>query len=183
MLRTLLATPTKKGKLAKFVVPEGEIESEGSLGRITYRPVAERVARVRVEGRDSFNLPLEPEAIPERRVLCRFLLKMAIEIIALEPEIDVFAPELDAARQFARAYRPGTSWWYAQGIDGPSAYRWMTAEPTEEDISGYIHLKLITSPQGTRVFWLQIAFADFLVPIVDVEPDPEIEEYFRLRRV
>lgn len=86
VIRTLLGTPTKKGKFTEFSVPEGTILARGALGQVLYRANADRVERIRTAGEDAVTVLLEPATIEESCALD------ASAIVAAQPEAQPVRP-------------------------------------------------------------------------------------------
>ena len=97
-LRAFVGIPTKKGKAPWFSSWEGIIRASPDPGTIGYDP-APAFEKAACEGRKTlFVLPAHPLK-PD--MVCRFLLKMAIEVVASDNNQDVFYPKFDEARRFA----------------------------------------------------------------------------------
>lgn len=112
LIRTMLSLPTKKRRAPWFADPvEGRLEATGFPNQVFYYP-SEQMCEVTDGGaKTQMRFPVRPK---NPRLVCRFLLKMGIEVLASHGKEVALLPKYDAAREFARSAAPGCSWWYME---------------------------------------------------------------------
>jgi len=95
------------------------------------------------------------------RLLCRFLLKMGIEGVALGSVEQALDARYDAAREFARRGTPGSSWSFAVGrLRRDNA-------PAERDLQFLRHIA--RRSRSDELSWFRLVMFDFLVPLAGME--------------
>jgi hypothetical protein len=105
---------TKKGKAPFFHGAEGTFIGDpfGGAPSIAFHPVFQNAI---LDGRKTqMRLLAQPH---QPIIVCRFLLKMGLEMLHENDISDVFAPRFADARAFARAGDPGSEWWFALAHD------------------------------------------------------------------
>lgn len=91
------AVKTKKGKLAKLQNNNLLIRSSGIWDRVFFAGAKEPVESILQQGVLYVTPPSD-----YGNFLARFLLKIGIELLSMSDDVDVFAPEFNAARNCAR---------------------------------------------------------------------------------
>ena len=107
--RTFGGIRTKKGKIPFFESFEGTLFGPDSSGMmsVAFRPVFHNAL---LEGRKTqMRLLAEPH---DETIVCRFLLKMGVELMHEDHIADVHESRFRPARHFARFCSPGSSWWF-----------------------------------------------------------------------
>jgi hypothetical protein len=107
--------------------------------------------------------PKDPTA-----AVCRFLLKMGLEMLHEDQIANVNSPRFGEARQFARVCAPGTRWWFA------------LIHSYDDDIAG---LAIRDLYKDDFVFMIYGAGTTLLCPLVP-NIAPSLDEYssdFRIR--
>ncbi|HEV3344418.1 MAG TPA: HNH endonuclease [Pirellulales bacterium] len=181
LVRVFLGIPTKKRKLPWMKSWEGKICASPVAGRIHLEPEPAFVQAIEDGTKTQLRIlahPLKPNMV------CRTLLKMAIETIAFEDPTAAFDEKLDLARTFALTGNKSGEWWYLQ-IENHSLasdlIRGMPVHPFEPTA-----LELCDIGDGAEVFHLRLFFIDMIVPMenrvvpaLDDLPEPE----YRLFRI
>ncbi len=175
--RTFLGIPTKKGKAPWFNSWEGVVRASLSPGTFGYDPSPPFEQSTLSGNKTQIRLlahPLKPNMI------CRFLIKMGIEVVANDNPTDVFNAKFDAARNYALTGDKSASWWYFQSEDITSASRYFTQGVPTKEWSDNCRLEVILLDSGAEIFHLKILYLDMFVPLVegvqpelDALPEPE----------
>ena len=169
--RVFLGIPTKKGKAPWFKSWEGKIYASLLPGTFGYDPVPYFDKDV-LEGRKTqlrlLAHPLKPDMI------CRFLLKMGIEVVACENRNDVFCSKFDEARNFALTGEKTGKWWYLQRERVDIASNFITNGFTENEWNDNIQMKVVKLDGEQEIFHLKLLYLDMFVPLTSMII-PEIE--------
>lgn len=113
LVRVMLGIPTKKGKAPWVKTWEGVLHGHPAPGVVSYDPTPMFEAAT-LCGKKTVIRVLAETRRPD--MVCRMLLKMGIERLALDGDI-VFEARFEPARVFALSgQKPGT-WWYVQHTD------------------------------------------------------------------
>ena len=108
--RVLLGIPTKKGIAPKMQTRLGMIRGSLSSGHIGIDPanreVEEAINRGKITQMRILAEPTEPLAV------YRMLVKMGLEVVALDSPDDARSRKFDSARMFARRPYRGIEWWF-----------------------------------------------------------------------
>ncbi|MBN1292920.1 MAG: hypothetical protein JXB48_13850 [Candidatus Latescibacteria bacterium] len=110
-LRVFLGIPTKKRKAPWFSSWEGIIRASlqpGTFGFDPAPPFEEATFNRRKTQIRLLAQPMKPDMI------CRFLLKMGIEVVASDKPDDVFHSKFDNTRKYALTGDKSVPWWYIQ---------------------------------------------------------------------
>lgn len=114
--RIFMQIPTAKRKSPKLQTPLGLLQCTGTPGVFgmdcAVGGVEQQFWADRQEG-----LVLIPAMCTQPLAVARLLLKMGIEAIAYSGANYALQKDLDEARQFARAPKNGTSWWFTMRVD------------------------------------------------------------------
>ena len=163
--RVFLGIPTKKGKPPWFESWEGIIRASLQPGTIGYdpAPVFEQAA---LEGKKTqirlLAHPLKPDMI------CRFLLKMGIEVVAWDNEQDVFCSKFDEARRFALTGEKTGKWWYLQRERMNMASRCFTQGITTHEWADNVKLEVSKLDGEQEMFHLSLLYLDMLIPLTSM---------------
>lgn len=169
--RVFLGIPTKKEKPPWFESWEGIVGASARPGVITYRP-ATPFEKAAEEGRKSqFRLlayPLKPHMV------CRFLLKMALEVVAADNPQAVFDEKFNEARDFALLGEKRCKWWYLQYEDNSAASRYITHGITIEEWVKNTKLEVVIIEDGAEMFHLKLLYTDLFTPLEShIQPPPK----------
>ncbi len=110
-LRVFLGIPTKRRKAPWFPSWEGVLRGSLRPGGFGYDPAPAFESAVSEGRKTQIRLlahPLKPDMV------CRFILKMGIEVVAADNHHDVFQASFDPARRFALTGEGSGGWWYLQ---------------------------------------------------------------------
>ncbi|MFA6033129.1 MAG: hypothetical protein WC889_09545 [Myxococcota bacterium] len=124
--------------------------------------------------------PLKPDMV------CRFLLKMGIEVVASDNPDDAFHKKFDDARRYAIAGEKTVEWWYLQNERMAEAARFMTQGVPVNEWEQNVRLEVIRLEKDQEMFHLKLLYLDLFTPLTcGVKPEMEgLEEpEFRLFRV
>lgn len=160
--RVFIGIPTKKGKAPWFKSWEGKIYASLLPGTLGYDP-APYFDKAVWEGRKTqlrlIAHPLKPDMI------CRFLLKMGIEVVAWDNKDDVFCPKFDEARQFALTGKKAGKWWYLQRERVDIAAHFVTHGFTKNELNENVQLKVVRLDGEQEIFHLTLLYLDMFVPL------------------
>lgn len=162
--RVFIGIPTKKGKAPWFKSREGTIRASLRPGILEYDPTPYFNKAV-LDGRKTqirlLAYPHKPDMI------CRFLLKMGIEVVAWDNCNDVFCTKFDEARCFAlTGVKPG-KWWYLQRERIDVASHFVTQGFTLNEWAENVQLKVVRVDQEQEVFHLSLLYLDMIVPLTN----------------
>ena len=178
--RVFLGIPTKKRKAPWFKSWEGIIRSSLYPGIIGYdpAPVFEKAA---MEGRKTqirlLAHPMKPDMI------CRFLIKMGIEVVSADNTTAVFQAKFDAARHYALTGEKIQPWWYLQVERMQVASRFVSHGVSESEWSQNIKLEVVKLEKKQEMFHLKLLYLDLFTPLteaVKAEMDGLQDPEFRL---
>lgn len=182
-LRVFLGIPTKKGKGPWFKSWEGTIRASLHPGTFGYDP-APPFGNATMDGSKTqirlLAQPLKPDMV------CRFLLKMGIEVVASDSADDAFQGKFDDARRFALTGDKIREWWYLQNERMDEAVRFMTQGVPENEWDQNVRLEVIRMEEEQEMFHLKLLYLDLFTPLtggVQPEMDGLEEPEFRLFRV
>jgi len=178
LLRVFLGIPTKKGKAPWLSSWEGKIAGGPVPGIIHYGPASPFELPMSDGGKSAIRLLAEPQ---KPAMICRTLLKMALEVIAADSPTDALAGEFDDARHFARwGTKPG-AWWYLQREDHALAAKLFRREVINDFEPIVLEMcRIGEADDMAEVFHLRLFFLDMFVPmesriLPDVNDLPEPE--------
>lgn len=182
-LRVFTGIPTKKGKAPWFRSWEGTVRAAFQPGTVGFDP-ASAFEKTTIDGtKTQIRLlahPLKPNMV------CRFLLKMGIEVVAADNPEDAFHCKFDAARKYALTGDKTVPWWYLQNERMDEASRFLTQGATGPEWFDNVKLEVIKMDGEQEMFHMRLLYLDLFLPLTtDVEPQMEgLEEpEFRLFRV
>jgi HNH endonuclease len=158
--RTFGGIRTKKGKVPFFDFFEGTLfgpDTSGTMS-VAFHPFFHRAV---LEGRKTqLRLLAEPH---DRTTVCRFLLKMAIELMHEDHVADVYHSQFRPARRFARVCSPGSQWWFMLADhDGDGLCRLEVADIGQQDF-----VFLISNGYTTLI----VPMTENIIPGGDLNPD------------
>lgn len=168
--RVFLSIPTKKGKAPWFNSWEGTIKASLQPGSIGYEPSGPfknvtddaRKSQIRLLAH-----PLKPQMV------CRFLLKMGLEVVAADNPQAVFDEKFDKARDFALLGEKRYDWWYLQYEDTSAASYYITHGVTLRKWVENAKLEVVMIEVGAEMFHLKLLYMDVLTPLEPrINPPP-----------
>jgi hypothetical protein len=181
--RVFIGIPTKKRKAPWFKSWEGIIRSSLQPGTFGYDPAPVFENAVMEEKKTQIRLlahPMKPYMI------CRFLIKMGIEVVAADNTSDVFQAKFDAARHYALTGEKTQAWWYLQVERMQEASSFITQGVSVSDWFQNIKLEVLRLEKEEEMFHLKLLYLDLFTPLtgaVKSEMDGMEEPEFRLFRV
>lgn len=163
-IRTFSGIPTKNGKAPWFKSWEGTITASFSPGKFHYNP-ASFFDKTFAEGKKTqirlLAYPLKPNMI------CRFLLKMGIEIVAMDNRQDVFCPKFNEARKFALTGNKLGEWWYLQREKADRAAHYL-AQGISAEWNDNVKLEVVKLDGEQEIFHLNLLHIDMFVPLTSM---------------
>ncbi len=182
-LRVFIDIPTKKGKAPWFSSWEGTIRAALKPGTVGFDP-APPFEKATMDGtKTQIRLlahPLKPNMV------CRFLLKMGIEVVAADNPEDTFHRKFDAARKYALTGERTVPWWYLQNERMDEASRFLAQGVTEAEWFNSVKLEVIKLDGEQEMFHMRLLYLDLFTPLtINIEPkmDGLEEPEFRLFHV
>lgn len=182
--RVLLGIPTRKGRPSRMSTVLGEVRSSLRPGIIGLDPRNGVIERGLNQGTIT-QFPILAEPIAPKEV-CRMLVKMGLEVVAMDSYEDACSPKFDSARTFARFPARGTRWWFVICTDKPGIFSKFRDGITLEDWLSGVALSVHRFDEF-EAFRIQLMDMVLFTPLdVRVLP-PDMEELpepdFRLFRV
>lgn len=182
-LRIFLGIPTKKRKAPWFKSWEGTVRSTLQPGTFGYDPAPPFEKAIITGKKTQIRLlahPIRPHMI------CRFLIKMGLEVVAADNAIDVFGAKFDAARHYALTGHKTQPWWYLQVERMRDASRLIMQGVSRSDWLQKIKLEVVKLEAQQEIFHLNLLYLDLFTPLteeVQLDMDGMEEPEFRLFRV
>lgn len=181
LFRVFLSIPTKRGRAPWFNSWEGIIKASLQPGLIGYEPSGSFKNAIEDGRKSQIRLlahPLKPQMV------CRFLLKMGLEVVAADNPQAVFDEKFDKARNFALLGGRHGDWWYLQYEDISTAARYMTRGVTLQEWVEDIKLEVAIIEDDAEVFHLKLLYMNLFAPLESrIQPPPKdslIEPEYRL---
>lgn len=181
--RVFLGIPTKKLKAPWFNSWEGTIRASLQPGSFGYDPASCFEHSIVNGTKTQIRLiahPMKPDMI------CRFLLKMGIEVVGADDASDVFNEKFDSARHLALKGENVNGWWYLQCERMDEASHFFTHGVSASDWSRGVRLEVIKLEEDQEIFHLAFLYLDLFTPLTTpIQPDMTgLEEpEFRLFRI
>ena len=180
-LRVLLSIPTKKGKAPWFKFNEGIVKASLRPNSFQYEPSAP-FKRATIEGRKKVIRLLAHPIKPD--MICRFLLKMALEVIATDDAETVFEKKYDKARVYALLGEKKGDWWYLQHENISAVNNRIKTGTRPPEWAEPVKLEVTTFINGTEIFYLKLLYLELFTTLEQhIKPPPKasvIEPEFRL---
>lgn len=162
--RVLVGIPTKKGKAPWFKSWEGTIHASLRPGILEYDPTPFFKKAVLDGRKTQIRLLAHPQK-PD--MICRFLLKMGIEVVSWDNCSDALCTKFDEARNFALTGAKPGKWWYLQRERIDAALHFATQRFTLNEWAENLQLKVIRVGQEQEVFHLKLLYLDMFVPLTN----------------
>ena len=179
--RVFLGIPTKKGKPPWLQSWEGVVKASLRPGTIGYEPATPFEKAIK-EGR-KHQIRLLAHCLKPHMV-CRFLLKMGLEVVATDDRHAVFDEKFDKARDFALLGKKEGNWWYLQGEDIFAATHYTTHGVTLQEWGENVKLEVVIIEDNAEIFHLKLLYMDLLCPLEPrIQPPPKdslLEPEYRL---
>lgn len=173
-VRLFYSIPTKKGGCIKIDVIQGGLKPSGTSNFLGLDPF-DWLAEAGVPASGQLRLIAEPSGGQQgmtkaRGCLCRMLLKMGMELIALEDSERARSAEFASARETARAPRTGRKWTYIVSIS-PDWHHEISRGLVFSDYLRSVELSIRESEWGSA-FVLGARGFSLMIPLFDHLPDP-----------
>jgi HNH endonuclease len=162
-LRILFAIPTKKGKAPWFKFGEGTLTASLRPNSIQYEPSIPFINSLN-EGRKTEIRILAHPKKPD--MICRFLLKIALEVIAYHDIEDVFKEKYDKARRFALTGEKSGNWWYLQRENLAAVNKRIKTGIKPAEWGKPIELEVVTFKNKAEIFHLKLFYLDMFTPLM-----------------
>lgn len=182
-LRVFMGIPTKKGKAPWFDSWEGTVRASLRPGTFGFDP-APPFEKATLDGTKTQIRLLAHPVKPN--MVCRFLLKMGIEVVAADNPKVVFHSKFDAARKYALTGEKAGSWWYLQDERMDEAARFLTKGVTEFEWCNGVKLEVVKMDGQQEIFHMRLLYLDLFSPLttnVELQAEGLQEPEFRLFRV
>lgn len=181
IIRTLLSLPTKKRRAPKFFDPlVGTLEATGLPNSFCYEPSPCMQDAIEAGRKSQMRFPVRPK---DPRAVCRFLLKIGIQTLAVGGRNVALLGKYDAARDFARRGGPGSTWWYIECSPEDAIRRWLVST---QDLNGGETLSRVEISEpapGLEILVFRLGPAVFMVPLVpNVVPELDGPQFSAERR-
>jgi hypothetical protein len=164
-----LSIPTKKGKVPWFKFSEGVLSGSLKPNTIQYEPSHPFIDQIRKRRKTQIRILAHPKK-PD--MICRFLLKMAMEIIASNDANKVFEDKYDKARHFALTGEKTSDWWYFQRENINSINKRIQTGIRPSEWNEPINLEVVTFKNGAEIFHFKFLYLEILTPLKpEVIPD------------
>jgi hypothetical protein len=170
--RLLLGIPTKKSRLPEMNSTIGRLKSGGLPGLIGLDPTSSELEARIVSGKVSrFTILAE---VTEPLAVCRFLLKMGLEVVAADSADDARISKFDNARKFARSPSKGKKWWFLLHTDHEALFSNFRKGITVREWIEGVKLEVV-EVQGAEIFHLQLLNMNLITPLDDRVLPPSME--------
>ena len=160
--RLLLGIPTKHRKSPRMLTTLGVLRAGHRPGTLGIEPANDRLERGIADGAITQLRILAEPAKPQ--LVCRLLLKMALELVAVESHSEALSSKFDEAREFARRPRRGQRWWFMTVCDHPRLFqRFRFGVSSAAWIDG-VSLSTVEE-HGVEVFHLRLLDMSLITPL------------------
>lgn len=181
MMRAFGSIPTKKRKWSQVEAVGGWIS--GSTGGPRLIPRTPRLEE-RIRSRQNIVLTF-PASPSEPLAICRFLIKIGLEL-ATEEGVDVRnSPRFAAALEFARRPQRGTTWWFA--VDGTTWEPFLRGQVPDEERYTEVYTTTLEEADDAEMiavksygFFLYAPLVPWLVLPSELTDDSEPAQYYRV---
>ena len=181
--RLLLGIPTKKKRLPEMNSTIGRLKAGGLPGLIGLDPTSSELEAKIVSGEVSRVTILAEVTKP--LAVCRFLLKMGLEVVAADSADDARTSKFDNARNFARSPSKGKNWWFLLHTEHEALFSKFREGITFREWIDGIKLEVVEE-QEAAIFHLQLLNMHFITPLennvlppnMDSLPEPDYRLVF-----
>jgi hypothetical protein len=184
-LRVLFQIPTKKRKATWFQSSEGILKASSTPNLIEYEPPPQLFEALK-EGRKSQIRVLAEPKRPD--MICRFLLKMGLEVVSSDGTGIIFNKKYDPARKYALLGEKSSDWWYLQRENITTLNEVFRTRVKPPEWADPVKLEVATFDNGAEVFHFKLFYLDILTPllpdtILSLDKEPLNEPEYRLFKV
>ncbi|OGP83349.1 MAG: hypothetical protein A2Z08_07415 [Deltaproteobacteria bacterium RBG_16_54_11] len=171
-LRVLFQIPTKKRKKPWFKSGEGIFIATDRPKIIEYIPSPPFVEAMK-EGRKTVIRVLAEPKRPD--MVCRFLLKMALENVALNNREMVFKEKYDCARNYALYGEKNQEWWYLQKENLTALNVAIKTRTHPDSWNDPIICKIYVFIDGAEIFFFKLYYLELFTPLLANTPPPLLD--------
>jgi hypothetical protein len=184
-LRVLFHIPTKKRKKPWFKDGEGIFIASDQPKTIEYLPSLPFVEAMNEGRKRTIRIIAEPKR-PD--MVCRFLLKMALEIITKNDREMVFTEKYDYARNYALNGEKVVDWWYIQREDYTAINTAIKTRTKPNSWNDPIRCEVNVFNNGAEIFYFKLYYLEMFTPVIPnitpcIDPVTMKEPEFRLFKV
>lgn len=182
--RVLLGIPTRKKAAPEMPSSLGIVRANPNPGCIGLDPANEEIEEAINNGRvTQFRILAEPS---EPVAVCRMLVKMGLEVVAVDSPDDARSPMFDSARKFARSPARGIEWWFFISTNHTELFSKLRNGISIEDWVNGVSLSIHQFDEF-EAFRLQLLDMTIFTPLDARVLAPEMREFpepdYRLFRV
>lgn len=178
LFRVFLGIPTKKRKPPWLKSWEGTVKASLQPGVIGYEPTKPFMKATEAGEKTQIRILAHPT---NPHMVCRFLLKMGIEVLAADDPHAVFNEKFDKARNFALLGEKQQDWWYLEHDDYSMASYYITRGVTTQEWANNIKFETVIIEDEAEVFHFKLLYMNFMTPLeprikpppTDTLPEPE----------
>jgi len=179
--RVFLGIPTKKRKPPWLKSWEGTIKASLQPGAVGYEPTKPFMKAMEAGEKTQIRILAHPT---NPHMVCRFLLKMGIEVLAADDPHAVLNEKFDKARNFALLGEKHDDWWYLQCEDIAAVSCYINHGVTIQEWVEDVKLEVLIIEDGAEMFHLKLLYMDLFIPLEPrIKPPPKdslCEPEFRL---
>ncbi len=184
-LRVLFRIPTKKGKAPWFKFSEGIMKASSRLKTMEYEPSPPFIKAIREGRKSQIRIIAEPKR-PD--MVCRFLLKMGLEVLSWDKTSNVFNEKYDSGRKYALIGEKSSDWWYLQRENLTAVNKVLKTGVKPPEWADPVKLEVSIFDDGAEIFHFRFYYLEMLTPLLpDTVPclDKEVfkEPEYRLFKV
>lgn len=184
-LRVLFRIPTKKGKAPWFRFSEGMMKASSRPKTMEYEPSPPFIKAIKEGRKSQIRIIAEPTR-PD--MICRFLLKMGLEVVASDKTSKVFSKKYDSARKYASLGEKSSDWWYLQRENLVAVNKVIKTGIKPPEWADPVKLEVSIFGNRAEIFYFKFYYLEMFTPLLpDIVPslDKEIfkEPEYRLFKV
>lgn len=165
-LRLILGIPTKKGKPAVMDSHLGQLRGSLIAGSVGLDPGSREIEHSILQG-DITQIRILAE-LTEPLAVMRLLLKMGLETLALHSQEFTLTKVFDRAREFARAPKRGSKWWFLMHTNHEKLFGKMQSGVTKQEWAEEVSLET-KNIEGAQTFVLRFLGITVIAPLSETE--------------
>ena len=174
-LRVLLHILTKKRKPPWFKFSEGIMKASSRPNTMEYEPSPPFIKAIKEGGKSQIRIIAEPQR-PD--MICRFLLKMGLEVVASDKTSDVFNEKYDPARKYALLGEKSSDWWYLQRENLTAVNKRIKTGVKPPEWADPVKLEVSVFNNGVEIFYFKFYYLEMFTPLLpDIVPSLDKEQF------